>query len=485
MQPFSLDHLDETQFEEFCFDLLSEMGLINLKWRKGTGLPTSPSDRGRDIEFQRECVDVDKRKYFETWFVECKHSKKGVSPDKLLGAITWATAERPDVLLIITSNFLSNPAHDYLEIFQRKSMPHFRIRIWEKPDLEKHVEGKSRLLRKYDVKYEIVDEFPFLSNYLGMERLASQLNRWDVQQALANAIASLRICANHQEYALRFFKVHHSYPIQLVYGSPDGAHSLKEADLGAAIEEYQQKSKRPLDEIWREIDEQLGHFLETRDLIGVDEVAIKSFAEESLETMSNLRGKYPLFGGFEPLHEEQLISVLEQEGLELYFMDSSPLLSLFTECIDHAGKVHRAVIIRGGLHPALREYLLGHELGHWFLHMKRGFTEQYMGKNFYLQSPSEWLNFEIDADSFAMNALLPAAYLAEHEIFHGELSAKDILSEFTKAMKPISQDLKQNILRSIERRIQSYASFKDSVLPIRIPVDTIEEESVKPFLDLL
>jgi hypothetical protein len=43
------DDMDETEFEEFCFGLLGELGFVNLDWRKGTGLASSPSDSGRDI----------------------------------------------------------------------------------------------------------------------------------------------------------------------------------------------------------------------------------------------------------------------------------------------------------------------------------------------------------------------------------------------------------------------------------------------------
>ena len=52
MQSFSLDHLNATQFEEFCYDLLKALNPARIDWRKGTGLSSSPSDQGRDIECQ-------------------------------------------------------------------------------------------------------------------------------------------------------------------------------------------------------------------------------------------------------------------------------------------------------------------------------------------------------------------------------------------------------------------------------------------------
>lgn len=54
MHSLSFDSLDETEFEAFCYDLLNEFGFINVDWRKGTELATSPSDRSRDIVCQWE-----------------------------------------------------------------------------------------------------------------------------------------------------------------------------------------------------------------------------------------------------------------------------------------------------------------------------------------------------------------------------------------------------------------------------------------------
>src|SRR5260370_10554915 len=81
--------------------------------------------------------------------VECKHYQQGVPPDKIQGALAWAAAERPDKLLIIASNFLSNPTKDYLESYIQNNRPSFRIKYWEKPDLERLSQDKPRLLKKY------------------------------------------------------------------------------------------------------------------------------------------------------------------------------------------------------------------------------------------------------------------------------------------------------------------------------------------------
>lgn len=157
---FSFDFLDSTKFEQFCFDLLREIGFSNLNWRKGTGLSSSPSDQGRDIECEYISKSpIDGRLEKEKWFVECKHHRQGVPPEKLQSILSWAQAERPNKVLIIVSNFLSNPAKEYIEHYREKNKPAFDIVIWEKPKFEELMATRSKLLRKYG----LAGDFPYLS----------------------------------------------------------------------------------------------------------------------------------------------------------------------------------------------------------------------------------------------------------------------------------------------------------------------------------
>jgi hypothetical protein len=155
---FSLNHLSDVQFEEYCYDLLVALGYRNVHWRKGTGKSSSPSDRGRDIECQYPREDADGTTSFETWFVDCKHYIEGVGPDKLQNAIGWATAKRPHTLLFIASNFLSNGAKDFLAEYEQANNPPFRILYWERPKLEYMSAGRVTLRQKYRLPID----FPFL-----------------------------------------------------------------------------------------------------------------------------------------------------------------------------------------------------------------------------------------------------------------------------------------------------------------------------------
>ena len=143
MERPDLDALDETEFEAFCFALLNDLGFVNVDWRKGTGLPASPADRGRDIEADLERAEVDGARHVEKWFVDCKHHQRGVPPEKIQGLLAWAHAERPHVALIIASNFLSNATKDYLRDYEQNNRPPFRIKFWERPTLERMTKGRD------------------------------------------------------------------------------------------------------------------------------------------------------------------------------------------------------------------------------------------------------------------------------------------------------------------------------------------------------
>lgn len=120
-----------------------------MDWRKGTPKQSSPSDRGRDIVAEVERTDVDGSKHVETWFVDCKHYSKGVPPEALQGLLTWASAERPHVALVIASGFLSNPCKDYLSSYADSNRPPFRIKYWERPIVDRLTRGDRELLERY------------------------------------------------------------------------------------------------------------------------------------------------------------------------------------------------------------------------------------------------------------------------------------------------------------------------------------------------
>ena len=151
MSRIHFTNLTAVGFEEFCFDLLRRVGFSNLDWRKGTPKNSSPADSGRDIVAHQRRKDVDGSQFFDVWFVDCKHYRKAVPPTELQNALAWAEAESPNVLLFIGSGYFSNPAKDYLEKYRQNRKPRFRIKMWEKPQLEFVIGGRRSLLYEYDL----------------------------------------------------------------------------------------------------------------------------------------------------------------------------------------------------------------------------------------------------------------------------------------------------------------------------------------------
>lgn len=133
----SFGRLNGTKFENFCFELLQALGFKSVDWRKGTNKKTSPSDRGRDIVCKELRVERDESIELLTWYVECKHFERGVPAAELQNLLSWAQAERPDVALFVVSGFLSNSAKDYLDDYRGNQRPPFKIRVWERPQIEK------------------------------------------------------------------------------------------------------------------------------------------------------------------------------------------------------------------------------------------------------------------------------------------------------------------------------------------------------------
>lgn len=163
----NLNDINEVQFEELCYDLLIKLGFININWRKGTGKTTSIADSGRDIEASLMITDIDNTIYEEKWYIECKHCVNGVSVDKIANAVAWASSEKIDKLLIITSNFLSNSCKQYISGIQENSV--FKIKVWENKELESLLNNYIDLLYKYKINnnfstYEIMN--PYHMNYI-------------------------------------------------------------------------------------------------------------------------------------------------------------------------------------------------------------------------------------------------------------------------------------------------------------------------------
>lgn len=162
----SFDGLTATEFEAFCFDLVAASGFSNVDWRKGTPKPSSPADQGRDIVADYTRIDVDGYSYTDRWFIDCKHYARGVPPEALSNAASWAEAERPAVLLYIASGYLTNGAKTWIDDYVRNNNPRFRIRVWELPQLRNLIAQHQDVAFQHNVQ---VSAFRRISDILEKE----------------------------------------------------------------------------------------------------------------------------------------------------------------------------------------------------------------------------------------------------------------------------------------------------------------------------
>ncbi len=162
------NEIDDGKFEELTYDLLAALGFKNISWRRGTGKGGATADQGRDLVADEFRADVDGNVLLDKWFVQCKHYKAGVPPQKIDDALAWAMAERPAVLLIVASNFLSNPAKSFLESYKNNNRPPFKIKVWERKDLERLLSSQPGLVRKYGLEPSdaLLHAHPAHANYV-------------------------------------------------------------------------------------------------------------------------------------------------------------------------------------------------------------------------------------------------------------------------------------------------------------------------------
>lgn len=155
---------------------------------------------------QHERTDIDGAKHLETWFVDCKHYKRGVPPAKLQGLLAWAQAERPHVALIIASGFLSNPAKDYLHDYELNNRPPFRIKYWERPTLERIATGHEQLIRRFlfdvprneneilEAEREFCDRVWYNRKLVYLEKIETSLEQAAPQETMEGMARGMREC---------------------------------------------------------------------------------------------------------------------------------------------------------------------------------------------------------------------------------------------------------------------------------------------------
>ena len=168
------EELDDRQFEELCLDLLQKLGFHSHVWRQGG------ADSGRDIEAKYYVHNPLIGFYEERWFVECKLYSKGVPPEHLNSKVSWADAEMPQHLAIMTSSYLTNSARTWLEKTELQKA--YRIHSIEGKTLKQLLLNFPELVSRY-----FVDEYSKL--------LQEAYSNWVVHNLLPNPGVLAAICS--------------------------------------------------------------------------------------------------------------------------------------------------------------------------------------------------------------------------------------------------------------------------------------------------
>jgi len=216
----NFSHLSKTEFEELCYDIIVAKGFTNVDWRKGTGKSSSPSDSGRDIEADKVITDIDKSTVLLKYFFEAKHYKEGVPPTEIMAALAWAEAERPYCLVIITSNFLSNPCKNYIEEYKENNKPKFQIRTWENKLLEELLVDEKNICFKWKINIQGIN-YRYINKYHLAYVTKSHLNKTDF---LFNILDNYNIDIRDQLLEMVYF----NYSVSLSLGKKERYENLKE-----------------------------------------------------------------------------------------------------------------------------------------------------------------------------------------------------------------------------------------------------------------
>lgn len=139
-----LKRLSPQDFEHLTYDLVTLLGLRNVKWR------TPGPDGGRDIEGDYEARDFSGDIRTEKWYVECKRYSKTIDWPTVYGKLAYADSHDVDFLLVCTTASLSPQCRDQVTARERKNLTP-RIRAWEGVILEHLVASQPLLMSKYQL----------------------------------------------------------------------------------------------------------------------------------------------------------------------------------------------------------------------------------------------------------------------------------------------------------------------------------------------
>lgn len=136
--------LSPTQFENLIFDLLSSMGLMNVRWR------TPGADQGRDIEAEEVYTDFSGFHVIRPWYIECKRYKKSVDWPTIYAKVAYADNHDASHLLFCTTGKFTPRAISEVTKWNKK-LHQPKIRLWPGNEIEQKLISFPDIRSKYGI----------------------------------------------------------------------------------------------------------------------------------------------------------------------------------------------------------------------------------------------------------------------------------------------------------------------------------------------
>lgn len=354
-----------------------------------------------------------------------------------------------------------------------------------------------------------------------VKRRYDELNRTqpDTLQALVSAYAAIYVSVMlYRELRLvRPVKIRSSFPLNLTpeeaANQPPRYSTIEQ--LYAVSDRYQRETNRPIEEAYEVICEHISDLEKRHVTINSSEELkfLKDNAPRSITIIEpdkrinerlnerlnekRRRGdeiideKILILDGHELRHQAQLRKVFDNEGVSIHYLEDLPFLSLLVQYETEGGESRYATVIKAEARPALKDFLLSHEMGHLFSHIYEDVHSSAEVRSeklslFLRSSADEDTFLEHEANDFGMAVLFPPAYLADREIFSGTLSVEELLEEFVQGNEP-GPNLRAQMRRRIGEHIERYKEFKKDTAPrsLTLEVKRIEEKDLDSLLKLI
>lgn len=313
-----------------------------------------------------------------------------------------------------------------------------------------------------------------------LEEICASVLSPDVQQFLANEMSALAI-RQHLGHAVDDLVLNHAFSYSPLHRPGFRKRTLTESDLLASIASAAQGLGVSEETIAERIRRNLHDY--RLDIVNTQTRRAPLRSADLRKRIDEFLVKYPESNVIDrPLHEPDLMAIAARMRLRI---EQIPDMELLSACgvYGHGDTKVDAIFVNASAHPAVREFMIAHEIAHWWLHRE---SSDFLERD--LRAPHSWHHLENEADKFALIVLFPTAYLTWEELSDG-LGPDLVLDSFIKGMDTPFSTVRERMLSYVATRISSYHAFKDFVRldcqRFHFEADSLQVEQLAALKDLL